>query len=169
MTTTQQTARAALEDLMRRCREDAHTPTYSDLQEVLAKFPTPDAFDGDLLDATRYRWLKHRFTGLSYTSDTGPRPSTPEQRMLYAINAAGKKNTDLIEILLPCFHLGPFDEPIWKDGEHFDYAANMDASIDAAMNNPDLDGVEIPSAVRSAEPPAPVQPRDHLAGGMRDD
>ena len=38
---TTQTARAALEDLMRRCREDLHTPTYADLQEVLAKFPTP--------------------------------------------------------------------------------------------------------------------------------
>ena len=38
---TTQTARAALEELMLRCREDAHQPTYSDLQEVLAKFPTP--------------------------------------------------------------------------------------------------------------------------------
>ena len=38
---TTQTARAALEELMRRCREDLHTPTYADLQEVLAKFPTP--------------------------------------------------------------------------------------------------------------------------------
>ena len=38
---TTQTARAALEDLMRRCREDAHQPTYADLQEVLAKFPKP--------------------------------------------------------------------------------------------------------------------------------
>ena len=38
---TTQPARAALEELMLRCREDAHQPTYSDLQEVLAKFPTP--------------------------------------------------------------------------------------------------------------------------------
>ena len=38
---TTQTARAALEELMLRCREDAHQPTYADLQEVLAKFPTP--------------------------------------------------------------------------------------------------------------------------------
>lgn len=39
--TTTQTARAALEELMLRCREDAHQPTYADLQEVLGKFPTP--------------------------------------------------------------------------------------------------------------------------------
>lgn len=38
---TTQTARAALEELMLRCREDAHQPTYSELCEVLAKFPTP--------------------------------------------------------------------------------------------------------------------------------
>ena len=38
---TTQTARAALEELMLRCREDAHQPTYADLQEVLGKFPTP--------------------------------------------------------------------------------------------------------------------------------
>ncbi len=38
---TTQTARAALEELMRRCREDAHQPTYADMQEVLGKFPTP--------------------------------------------------------------------------------------------------------------------------------
>ena len=38
---TTQTARAALEELMLRCREDAHQPTYTDLQEVLGKFPTP--------------------------------------------------------------------------------------------------------------------------------
>lgn len=38
---TQQTAREALEELMRRCREDQHTPTYADLSDLLAKFPTP--------------------------------------------------------------------------------------------------------------------------------
>lgn len=38
---TTQTARAALEELMRRCREDLHTPTYADLSDLLAKFPTP--------------------------------------------------------------------------------------------------------------------------------
>jgi hypothetical protein len=41
MANTLQTARAALEDLMRRCREDAHQPTYADLQAVLARFPAP--------------------------------------------------------------------------------------------------------------------------------
>jgi hypothetical protein len=38
---TTQTAREALEELMRRCREDQHTPTYADLQAVLARFPEP--------------------------------------------------------------------------------------------------------------------------------
>ena len=38
---TTQTAREALEELMRRCREDTHQPTYSDLSDLLTKFPTP--------------------------------------------------------------------------------------------------------------------------------
>lgn len=38
---TTQTAREALEELMRRCREDQHTPTYADLVALLDKFPKP--------------------------------------------------------------------------------------------------------------------------------
>lgn len=83
-------------------------------------------------DAERYRWLRASDC-LSYTSDTGPRPSSPESRMLYAIRNAGKKTSDMIEIRLLCYHLAPYQEPIWIDGEHFDYGANMDAAIDAAI------------------------------------
>jgi len=39
--TPTQTAREALEELMRRCREDQHTPTYADLVALLDKFPKP--------------------------------------------------------------------------------------------------------------------------------
>lgn len=83
-------------------------------------------------DAERYRWLRESDC-LSYVSDTGPRPSTAAQRMAYALKMHGKQTSDMIEIRLLCHHLGPADEPIWIDGAHFDYSANMDAAIDAAI------------------------------------
>ena len=83
-------------------------------------------------DAERYRWLKNSDC-LSYVSDTGPRPSTAYQRLSYALKMHDKQTSDMIEIRLLCYHLGPQDEPRWIDGKHFDYVANMDAAIDAAM------------------------------------
>lgn len=128
---------ALLLELEHRLREEeeAHVALQSRCYEGFAS-ATDGIFDHlreAEKDAKRYRWLRDESDCLSYTSDTGPQPSTPESRMLYAINSAGKRNTDMIEIRLLCYHLGPHDEPIWKDEEHFDYAANMDASIDAAM------------------------------------
>ena len=108
--------------------------TWCSVLALQLDFLLDKALDGEALtaDAVRYRWLRDESNCLSYTTDTGPQPSTPHSRMMWAINSAGKRTTDMIEIRLLCHHLGPGDEPIWKDGEHFDYAANMDAAIDAA-------------------------------------
>ena len=82
--------------------------------------------------ASYYLYLRDKHQRVAYTTDVEGR--TPEARMLDGIRKAGVVNTDLIRIDLPCYHLGPTEEPIWKDGEHFDYAANMDASIAAAIS-----------------------------------
>lgn len=88
--------------------------------------------DVDTQHAAYYRYLRDQHPRVTYTTDVEGR--TPGARMLDGIRKAGVVNTDLIRIDLPCYHLGPTDEPIWKKGVHFDYAANMDASIAAAIS-----------------------------------
>lgn len=87
----------------------------------------------DALDAARYRFLRDQYEGRSYTTDSGPRPSTAESRVAYAIKNFGERTLDMIEIRLLCHHLGPREEPFWTHDDHFDYGRNIDAAVDAAI------------------------------------
>jgi hypothetical protein len=91
-------------------------------------------------DAERYRWLRDKHKRLSYTQDL--QGKTVAARIREALDAFGVKQLDCIEIILPLYHVPPQGEPIWCNDaddpegaspEHFDYAANMDAAIDAAI------------------------------------
>lgn len=105
---------------------DEATELFKRLEEIATEF------EDTARHASFYLYLRDKHPRITYTTDVEGR--TPGARMLDGIRKAGVVNTDLIRIDLPCYHLGPTQEPIWKDGEHFDYAANMDASIAAAIS-----------------------------------
>lgn len=110
-------------------------PGMTDLMvppETIGDLPdtTPNAAPeaADTRDARRYRWLRDSNDRIDYTSDF--KATTAKGRMLEAIT------TDVPEcfkITLLFHHVPKGGEPIWKDGGHIDWAANMDAAIDAAI------------------------------------
>jgi len=79
-------------------------------------------------DAERYRWLRDVNQRIDYTSDW--KAKTPKGRLIEAITVGVQ---DCFKITLPLFHTHD-SEPIWKDGGHIDWQANMDAAIDAALS-----------------------------------
>ena len=88
----------------------------------------------DAKDAARYRWLRDENKRIDYTSDWKSR--TPSGRLLEALSDEGVPECFKITLLL--HHVPKDGEPIWKDGGHIDWAANMDAAIDAAMQQDGL-------------------------------
>lgn len=81
-------------------------------------------------DAERYRWLRDRSKLLSYTHDL--QGATPMERLLEAVESFPDMR-ECIEIKLPLYHVTAATEPFWTPDEHFDWAKNMDAAIDAAL------------------------------------
>ena len=90
-------------------------------------------------DALRYRWLRNvnKHTHYGHNRISG---LTPSQRLHIAIYG-DPRSFECITCEIPLAHLPKGGEPIWcrEDGDapdaepgHFDFAANMDAAIDAA-------------------------------------
>jgi hypothetical protein len=92
------------------------------------KYDAAPATSQDALDAKRYRWLRDENKRIDYTSDW--KAKDPRGRLLEAITS---DVPECFKITLLFHHVPKGGEPIWKEGGHIDWAANMDAAIDAAM------------------------------------
>jgi hypothetical protein len=85
-------------------------------------------------DALRYRWLRDSNIRMDYTSDfpQGWLLLSPETRLLRSVH---ENFPECIKMTVHLLHVPDGGEPIWKDGGHFDFGANLDAAIDQARTD----------------------------------
>ena len=99
-----------------------HNKTFDEILSELAQAKK---------DAERYRWLRNSNEHTHYGCSRNP-GRTPMEKLMLAIED-DPRIFECIICEIPLAHVPKDGEPIWKDGGHFDFAANMDAAIDAAM------------------------------------
>lgn len=89
----------------------------------------------DAPDAKRYRWLRNDNLKMDYTHDfpQGWLLKTKAERFYLAVM---NKNDfpECIKMTVHLHHAPKGGEPIWINNAHFDFGANLDAAIDAAIS-----------------------------------